>query len=260
MKKILLLFFLLITFTLASCNKENLEEEVAINSTVEQELAELKAQNELLKNELENINNLKKEEIKELEKKEPYIPTQEEIKLAWCEITKKVWDLEWCTKNTELIKDVEWYENKFSRSAQNDSWFKWVYESENQDKLYTFEYLEKACWVIENEWLIIDSNVKESCPCPNWYHIPTPKEWKDSYLFYKENINLFTTELLFNKNTSTRDKYGSYGWNLSMNIYHTSFLWTWWPTRVSLWEKRWKFEVRDWWRLEALSLRCIKNK
>lgn len=266
MKKILLLFFLLITFTLASCNKENLEEEVAINSTVEQELAELKAQNELLKNELENINNSKKEEIKKLEKKEPYIPTQEEIKLAWCEITKKVWDVEWCMKNSELIKEVEWYENNFSRSVQNDSWYRWIYENDNEYKFYTYEYLEKACWITEDEWLITNLNVKDTCPCPSWYHIPTTKDIKTTFSLLKENSKLFIEELAL-KNTLYRLPswdYGRYSYYFTnendwKNLFTLSFFdWNYIDIGNN---KYWKFnDFPDKNSGYALSLRCIKNK
>lgn len=232
MKKVILSFiWLIFIFSLNSCSKNDTLE--SMNSKLNQELLTLKEEHNKLKQDIEilkennkNIKTNNEEVVQKIENNpETSVNLEEDIKLAWCEETKKVWNVEWCMKNSELIKDVDWYETRFSKSVQNDSWFKWIYETDNEDKLYTFEYLQKACWIIEWEWLITDKNMKKSCPCPTWYHIPTTKEWRDTYSFYKENVNLFKSELLFPEVVWTRDSKGSIYKNIWwINKYHTSNL------------------------------------
>lgn len=232
MKKVILSFiWLIFIFSLTSCsNNDNLE---SMNSKLNQELLSLKEENNKLKQDIEtlkennkNIKTNNEEVIQNIENNpETSVNLEEDIKLAWCEETKKVWNVEWCMKNSELIKDVDWYETRFSKSVQNDTWFKWIYETENENKLYTFDYLQKACWIIEWEWLITDKNIKKTCPCPVWFHIPTKKEWRDTYSSYKENVNLFKSELWFSDLVWSRKSDGSILKDIQWaNYYHSSNL------------------------------------
>ncbi len=286
MKKISLLFCIISIFILSSCyENNNINDEISrelLNKKqeiskkdekikeLEKKLMERKEIEEDIKKSLKKDNNKEEKNIKE--EIEVYIPTKKEIELAWCKETKKAWEVEWCMKNSELIKNVEWYETRFSKSIQDDSWFKWVYEAENEDKLYTSRYIEKACWTFKDEWIIIDETVKASCPCPSGYHIPTPKEWKDTYAFYKNNINLLKSELSFDKNTWNRHSNWDYipSWGMSfinhyLTSYYAKYYWEWEELNhlqvAWLFTEKWKLIIQknEIFSGDAYSLRCIKN-
>lgn len=276
MKKIFLLFiWSLLILGLSSCSTDDSKKLEEANTQLNQENSTLKDENTQLKQELES---LKKQSTtdsiqtntgsiaeKEVQKIEDTV-SKEDIKLAWCEETKKVGNTEWCMKNSQLVKEVEWYETRFSKSAQDDSGFKGIYETDNEDKLYTFEYLEKACGIIEWEWLSMDGTMKKTCPCPVWYHIPSPKEWNDTYSVYKENVNLFKSELWFGKIAWNRSAGGyilKYTTNSSSvrdaNGYQTSALWS--DSNISQMTVVWKEKLYSAWtaKWDAFALRCVKN-
>lgn len=114
-------------------------------------------------------------------------PSIEDIKLAWCDTINDIWWVKWCMKNTKVTKTVEWYKDVASKSIQEDSWYRGIYTNDSDDVFYTFEYLWKACWLTEDEWINSSWHESPNCPCPIGYHIPTSKDWKDTIGFFKNN-------------------------------------------------------------------------
>lgn len=272
MKRYIILL-LLFSFTITSCNKT--EESTTLNNykKIELEIAQLKKDNELLKKQILDIKNTKIVDTwitltnSWLNSKDNLsntwltnvVVSQDDINLAWCKDIKQVWNIKWCMKNSELVKSVENYWTNFSNSIQNDSWIKWIYESEKSDKLYTFEYLEKACWLFGDEWLITDNKVYNSCPCPNWYHVPTSKDWTDTSDFYKNNTELIKSELNI-KNCSKRlsqwffDNNSLYGNRNNCKFHSSSFDSSLNNSRISYLSGLMGESIND-----AHSVRCVKN-
>jgi len=153
MKLLKLTFIFFLIFLLVSCNNNE------------------KIKDSELNNESVNVKGFTNEPIKE---------EKTDIELAWCNELIEIWNQKWCMNNSELLKPVEWYKTEFTNIFKNTNWKEWIYFNDEWNKLYTFEYLKKACWT-DNEWIIIDNNVKDTCPCPKWFHVPTPNEWNKSY-------------------------------------------------------------------------------
>lgn len=151
--------------------------------------------------------------------------SEEDIKLAGCDVTKTVWKVTWCMKNSKLVKPVEGYADTFSKSIQNDSGYRGIYENDAEDTFYTYEYLWKACGLTEDEGIKTSGHNHTTCPCPVGYHIPTTKDWKDTAESFQSNPIPFIDELKLVP-VSYRQVDGTY--NQSWKYTYISNLSLWW--------------------------------
>lgn len=196
----------------------------------------------------------KEDKIEPIEEPKKIIPpTEEEIKLAWCDKTIKIWEVEWCKKDSELVKEVEWYETRFSRSIKNDSGYRWIYQNDKDEKFYTFEYLSKACWMTEDEWIKTKWHNYESCSCPIGYHIPTKREWLNTSDTLKNNKDLIKAELWLT-NWRFRGSSWAYMWTSYISWYITNLM-----LDDSAYIFSWKFTSNKKLAWDAFPLRCVKD-
>lgn len=266
-----LMIIMIFIFTLASCsfNQENNEKNNSgeIIPKIEKSKVEI-SDNKVESKKIEISDNKMEETDKiinsEKENKKIVVASPKDIELAWCTETIDVWNMKWCSKDSKLIKPVEWYPNDFSRSKNADSWIKWAYIDDNDNTQYTYDYLAKACGVIEDEWIKHVWHNSESCPCPAWYHIPTSKEFNNMFDIYKKNHINLEQELKLNK-----IPYRAWDWRNTYNqgdyISSTSIKsgWVFWAWIFNLYWKHSKYILENYlftnneW--DAFSLRCVKD-
>ena len=185
----------------------------------------------------------------------------ERVNTLWCEESSTPdyddygnwygWGDDWDESNsTEQCNDIKYsWSNPYEES-------KFIYDSNYSD--WSTETNDDLWWAIE------DTEVSRQWPCPNWWHVPTQKEWNDALTYWdnREKVWDETDNMSFKEYLWLH-----WAWYRSplstLNNVWESWYWTTTPS----WSQMYRLRIQgnSVWisstsRMNALPVRCFKNQ
>ena len=181
----------------------------------------------------------------------------------------------WCAQDSSSnSSDWEywygyWYGWSSSSSNSNESCndikYSWSNPYEESKFIYDSSYSD---WSTETNddlwWAIEDTDVSRQWPCPNWWHVPTQKEWNDALTYWnnRELVGDETDNMSFKEYLKLQ-----WAWYRSPLSTLNNVWEAWYWTTTPSWSQMYRLRIQgnSVWisstsRMNALPVRCFKNQ